>query len=169
MLYYNEPFPADLVEDLKCVEEKHKNFSGSKSVVSAFVEDAVLVDDFGGTEHVIRILKNLVPIIQSNFGVKIDIRDYLAFIVRYSSESEELDSHLDIHADESSITIDICIGESFEGGELIFDAMLDTVTVPQKPGYITIFHGNTPHFGYPVTGIKLNLLYLQYQTERGLI
>ena len=162
MWIYQKPLSGDNLLALKKVEEKFRSFSGPKSIASAFIEDATLVSDFEAEENVAEIVRNLSPIIETNFKVKVDLEDYLAFIVKYTGSLDEEDD-LTYHVDESHITIDICIGDEWAGGELCFDTYLEVIDVTQQPGYVTIFQGDTPHCACPVWGMFLFHLLLIFQ------
>jgi hypothetical protein len=92
-------------------------------------------------------------------NLQIDDKDFLAFAVTYTSEC----SFMDTHADESHITVSICLNNGYEGGALCIE---DTI-VPHQPLHAICFFGKTPHSTMPLLkGSRTSLVfYLKQQTQ----
>ena len=126
-------------------------------------QEAILVDQLG-----------LGPLIEafSNFFLK-DIASELlpdvylppldgihSYIVRYS---KSLDHDLGFHVDDSFLTINLCLNDSFKGSELVFEGARcprhietpatdsERTCVDHKKGYIVFHHGKNRHY---VKGIE---------------
>jgi len=67
--------------------------------------------------------KPLCEFIFGELGKQIDSEH--AFIVEYKIGFDE---HLDLHYDDSEITLNCCLGDTFEGGSLLFCGLLDDPT-----------------------------------------
>ncbi|ETO23609.1 hypothetical protein RFI_13570 [Reticulomyxa filosa] len=73
-----------------------------------------------------------------------------------------------VHADGSHITLDLCLGESFEGGSLSFFSQdrseYDSTSLPvfqlqHQIGHMSVFSGETLHCVEPIrSGVRINLV-----------
>ncbi len=90
------------------------------------------------------------------------------FVVHYGTR---WDRDLALHVDDSEVTVNVCLGRSFDGGELLMSgrrcgAHLQTrarpgerVALAQEPGFALIHAGMHRHEALPVTrGERLNLI-----------
>ena len=71
---------------------------------------------------------------------------------------------LDIHVDSSVITVNLCLGKNFKGGELVFkghvgDKSSEDFVVEHEPGSALLHLGSHIHGANPITeGERMNLI-----------
>lgn len=86
------------------------------------------------------------------------LRDYHGFIVRYTPQSQP---SLDIHRDESDITLNVCLGKTFTGGRLVFRANDNYLMakVDHEVGSALLHNGDHLHQAQNVrSGERVNLI-----------
>lgn len=94
--------------------------------------------------------------------------DHHAFVVQYDVSG---DVELGFHVDQSDVTLNLCLGGDFEGGELYFRGRrcalhLDTPSAPEEdfdydhvPGVALLHAGKHRHGAHPITaGERCNLI-----------
>ena len=97
-----------------------------------------------------------------------DLEDPHAFLVEYHDKG---DVHLDFHVDDSEVTLNLCLGESFSGGELYFEGLrcdahlqtacspADSFTYEHVPGHALLHAGKHRHGAHPIRGgRRVNLI-----------
>lgn len=66
---------------------------------------------------------------------------------------------LDIHTDDSLYTMNLCLKNTAEDNEIVFDLGNKYITMPIKEDYMLIHLGNTPHFTNEIsTGERINII-----------
>lgn len=86
------------------------------------------------------------------------LRKYpIAFAIDYTMKTQR---SLATHVDESDATLNVCLGNKFDGGSLIcYPDHGPPVEVPQKPGYAVVHRGSLAHRARPLTsGSRTNLV-----------
>ena len=130
-----------------------------------------IVDDFGLQPSVRRlVVEGLRPFAALLYpevgGASLD--DHHAFVVEYAPGK---DTSLDFHVDDSEVTLNLCLGEEFEGGTLYFrgrrcwlhvdsdGSAADEVDVVHRPG-VAILHAGKHRHGARVVrrGRRRNLI-----------
>lgn len=83
----------------------------------------------------------------------------IAFAVDYSTKTQR---SLAKHFDESAMTLNVCLGNEFEGGSLLFYPggwNAPSIEVEQKPGFALIHSGQLVHRATALTsGTRTNLV-----------
>ncbi|GIY53781.1 2-oxoglutarate and iron-dependent oxygenase domain-containing protein 2 [Caerostris extrusa] len=127
----------------------------------------VLLDDLGFHDNFSKILrtKYLDPLANVLFpewrGNELD--SHKIFTVGYKIDE---DLELGYHFDNSEVTLNICLGKSFEGGELYFGDLRTVpimesscIVVPHKKGYGIFHRGQQLHGALPITkGERHNII-----------
>lgn len=80
-----------------------------------------------------------------------------AFAIDYTPKTQRSSAR---HVDDSVMTLNVCLGHRFKGGDLVFypeDG--DPVTVKQRPGFALVHAGSLEHRALPITeGSRTNLV-----------
>jgi len=97
-----------------------------------------------------------------------DLDDPHAFLVEYR---EDGDLELDFHVDDSEVTLNLCLGDRFEGGELYFEGLRceahlqtgcspsDSFSYEHVPGRALLHAGKHRHGARPIrNGQRVNLI-----------
>jgi hypothetical protein len=97
-----------------------------------------------------------------------DLEDPHAFLVEYGDDA---DQELGLHVDDSEVTLNLCLGETFEGGELYFEGLrceshrqtpcstADTFLYQHAPGRALLHAGKHRHGAHPIRrGRRVNLI-----------
>ena len=93
-----------------------------------------------------------------------DCDDTYGFVVRYMLDG---DLELSEHFDTSNVTLNLCLGKEFEGGQLCFkgvrftesEGQQDGSVVEQVPGEAVIHLGGHRHAALPIlAGVRQNLI-----------
>jgi len=110
----------------------------------------------------IRIFKPIFSILYPDYGPSID--DNHSFIVNYKMGEQK---SLGTHVDQSHITINVCLGKIFEGGDLYFKCLLKDINSEEKKdlihthkkGLAVLHRGDMIHGATPIeSGERMNLI-----------
>ncbi|CAL0316402.1 unnamed protein product [Lupinus luteus] len=130
-----------------------------------------VLDDFGMDTMLDRLMNDFILPISRVFFTEVGgstLDSHHGFIVEYGTNR---DLELGFHVDDSEITLNICLGKEFSGGELFFrgvrcDEHVNTETQPEEifdyshvPGQAVLHCGRHRHGARPTTsGHRLNLI-----------
>jgi hypothetical protein len=139
--------------------------------VNSMHANAILIDELDISDH-IKILVNLILLktIYSLFprctGIPFD--SLHSYIVRYS---DNLDTDLGFHVDDSLVTINLCLNDKFVGSDLIFKGIrcpihVDTpstnsegISIKHKKGFMVLHDGKNRHYVNSIQeGERYNLI-----------
>ncbi|KAG0491015.1 hypothetical protein HPP92_007878 [Vanilla planifolia] len=115
-----------------------------------------VLDDFGLEAMLNKLMEEFIcPFSRVLFpevgGSTLD--SHHGFIVEYGKDK---DIKLDFHVDDSEVTLNVCLGKQFSGGELFFEEILEYSHVP---GQAVLHRGRHRHGARPTTsGHRINLL-----------
>ncbi|PKI69432.1 uncharacterized PKHD-type hydroxylase At1g22950-like [Punica granatum] len=130
-----------------------------------------VLDDFGLENMLNKMMDSFVcPLAKVFFpdvgGCTLD--SHHGFVVEYGMDR---DVELGFHVDDSEVTLNVCLGEQFSGGELFFRGVrcekhVNTETQPEEsvdyshvPGFAVLHHGRHRHGARATTtGHRVNLL-----------
>eukprot|EP01060_Flectonema_neradi_P014683 TRINITY_DN21313_c0_g3_i1.p1 TRINITY_DN21313_c0_g3~~TRINITY_DN21313_c0_g3_i1.p1 ORF type:complete len:307 (+),score=55.00 TRINITY_DN21313_c0_g3_i1:47-967(+) len=120
----------------------------------------VILEDVGlgkGIRHVVqKYLSPLAQMVFTEFIVGSDVEDQFSFTIRYKDGE---DVSLAPHTDASSFTVNLCLGLSFEGGDVTFYGDGSPKTVTSVPGVALLHRGMLRHSASPLTsGERHNLV-----------
>jgi len=184
-------FPILSKEILSKIKEEAINFSNSGLPIISPNPSSTKIDygscilnEFAKKE-ISNLIITLIPALEQLFPKvgKISDTDFLAFLVRFDGEN-----HSEIHADESHLTVSICLSDSFEGGEFVFKSsqlnkekinsndnsndiktsnkIKSQLEVKQTPFHALAFRGSLPHYTNDTKGERYNLiLYLRQENN----
>lgn len=131
----------------------------------------VVLDDFGLGPSLTQLIRLCVaPLSQTLYadvgGGSLD--GHHGFVVSYDLGRQE---SLDFHVDDSEVTLNVCLGEEFEGGDLLFQGVRcaehqstrwladETVQVAHRPGQAILHLGRHRHEALPIQkGRRRNLI-----------
>lgn len=121
-------FPMCSPEFCKRLLEEVDHFARSglpSSFPNTMNNYGVILDDLGLTDMVAQVrIQLIVPLAKHLFprsgGATLD--QHHAFCVEYSMSTER---ELGFHYDASDVTLNVCLGETFTGGELFFRGLLE--------------------------------------------
>ncbi|MEO1268393.1 MAG: hypothetical protein AAFX99_09855, partial [Myxococcota bacterium] len=131
----------------------------------------VILDDIGYRDALAALVEEVVrPLAAVLFpevgGASLD--HHHGFIVNYG---DERDRDLGFHVDDSEVTVNLCLGAEFEGGELYFQgrrclwhlqdppAADELIDYPHVPGIAVVHAGKHRHGAYPLfSGERRNLI-----------
>ncbi|KAK3287712.1 hypothetical protein CYMTET_4787 [Cymbomonas tetramitiformis] len=160
-------------------EARHFNESDMpKARPNSMNKEGVLLEECGYYEGLLDPLldKYLKPIAAQLYpdygGATLD--HHRSFTVKYH---EDGDVELAYHYDDSEVTLNVCLGEQFEGGELLFGSMRDCASQTSRyplrhdVGTGVLHRGHHMHEAVAVdSGVRLNLImWLRSSTERNFI
>eukprot|EP01124_Arcella_intermedia_P017909 TRINITY_DN24892_c0_g1_i1.p1 TRINITY_DN24892_c0_g1~~TRINITY_DN24892_c0_g1_i1.p1 ORF type:complete len:444 (+),score=112.93 TRINITY_DN24892_c0_g1_i1:20-1351(+) len=78
----------------------------------------LVLDDIGFVDHIDQFMKKYINPLRKLFFPQVEIlTNHHCFLVRYKSGE---DVNLALHKDDSELTLNVCLGKSFEGGTLCF-------------------------------------------------
>ena len=128
----------------------------------------VVMEDLGLDHACHRIRERVMrPIGESLFPQLGCLDDDYSFAATYG---RGLDNRLNLHVDASEVTLNVCLGNRFTGGELVFQGLRcanhrqhehrpdEEVAVSLKPGEAVIHAGAHRHLVLPVEGERRNLI-----------
>ena len=131
-----------------------------------------ILDDFGMKSMMRAVMLEVVQPLANLLGYKDVGGDTLdshhAFVVAYAL-GKDLD--LSFHVDSSDVTLNVCLGRSFEGGDLFFRGVRcrchqqtgapphETTTFAHTPGVALLHRGHHRHGAHKITsGERINLI-----------
>lgn len=122
----------------------------------------LILEHFGFDQFIKDMMKHFItPLAQELFDIK-DLNYHHSFVIRYKI-GEDVD--LKTHVDKSDITINLCLGKEFEGGNVYFKGLKDSNDdnlyneYISKVGKAIIHVGNHFHGANPIkTGERVNLI-----------
>ncbi|KAK1372822.1 2-oxoglutarate and Fe(II)-dependent oxygenase superfamily protein [Heracleum sosnowskyi] len=130
-----------------------------------------VLDDFGLETMLAKLMEDFILPMSTIFfpevgGATLD--SHHGYIVEYGKDR---DDHLDLHVDDSEVTLNVCLGEQFSGGELFFCGVRcdkhinvesepgEIVTYSHVPGRAVLHRGRHRHGALSTTsGHRVNLL-----------
>lgn len=108
-------------------------------------------------DRVKRIVEDHVaPIAREKYGVRLRKQPY-AFLVDYSVGTQR---SLAAHVDASDVTLNVCLGREFEGGDLVLmpEGAVEK-RIEQSVGWAVVHRGSLEHRAAPLTsGRRSNLI-----------
>jgi hypothetical protein len=130
-----------------------------------------ILDDLGFEPLMTHVVKHVVEPLAGHVFPEVSacgLDGHHAFVVDYSPET---DDHLSWHMDDAEVTLNLCLGTEFNGGDLVFrgrrcpwhrDSPWENHEVFQyahQPGAVLIHAGTHRHEALPVTsGFRRNLI-----------
>ncbi|KAL8228976.1 hypothetical protein R6Q57_013876 [Mikania cordata] len=130
-----------------------------------------VLDDFGMDAMLEKLTEDFVRHIAKIFFADVggfSLDSHHGFVVEYGFNR---DIELGFHVDDSEVTLNVCLGKQFSGGELYFrgvrcDQHMNTETLPEEifdyshvPGHAIIHRGRHRHGARATTaGQRINLL-----------
>ncbi|KAK7343438.1 hypothetical protein VNO77_12185 [Canavalia gladiata] len=131
----------------------------------------VVLDDFGMETMLDRLMNDFIRPISQVFFPEIggsSLDSHHGFVVEYGINR---DVELGFHVDDAEVSLNICLGKQFSGGELFFrgvrcDEHINSETQPEEifdyshvPGHAILHCGRHRHGARPTTsGNRINLL-----------
>ncbi|KAL5726592.1 2-oxoglutarate and iron-dependent oxygenase domain-containing protein cp2 [Ranunculus cassubicifolius] len=130
-----------------------------------------VLDDFGLEAMLDKLMEDFIRPISTVFFPEVggsSLDSHHGFVVEYGKDR---DTDLGFHVDDSEVTLNVCLGKEFSGGELFFrgvrcDRHVNTETQPEEildyshiPGQAVLHRGRHRH-GARITknGHRINLL-----------
>eukprot|EP01080_Neovahlkampfia_damariscottae_P011875 gene11875-5202_t len=114
-------------------------------------------------EKIVNFYQTLLPIIELKYPLQQNEEYELKEVYFIGYQENDIIEHPG-HCDDSDVTINLCLGKKFEGGNLLFGLQRNLVyklSCIQFPGTIFIHEGFKTHGASPVTkGERYNLIYL---------
>ncbi|XP_074373639.1 2-oxoglutarate and iron-dependent oxygenase domain-containing protein CP2-like [Apium graveolens] len=97
-----------------------------------------VLDDFGMETMLGKLMEDFILPLSRVFFHKVGgatLDSHHGYIVEYGTNR---DDHMDLHVDDSEVTLNVCLGEQFTGGELFFRGVRcdKHVNVKSEPGEI---------------------------------
>lgn len=130
-----------------------------------------VLDDFGLEAMLDKLMDEFVCPISRVFFPEVggsSLDSHHGFVVEYGKDR---DVELGFHVDDSEVTLNVCLGKQFSGGQLFFrgircDKHVNTSTQPEEvfdyshvPGQAVLHRGRHRHGARPtLTGHRINLL-----------
>lgn len=130
-----------------------------------------VLDDFGLDAMLQKFMEEFISPISRVFYPEVGgstLDSHHGFVVEYGSDK---DIELGFHVDDSEVTLNVCLGKEFSGGELFFrgvrcDKHVNSETQPEEaldyshiPGQAVLHRGRHRHGARPTTsGHRINLL-----------
>lgn len=167
----NEDFCRKLIEETDWFGEWCVENGLFKHVPNTMNNYGAVLDDFGFSPFLQRLMKEyLLPFTRLLYpdvgGDALD--DHHGFVVDYEIGKDE---KLDFHVDQSEVTLNVCLGKDFVGGELYFGGIRCAVhqqtaprteeeyTVEHHPGQALLHRGKHRHAARHIThGRRMNLI-----------
>ncbi|TKY61025.1 PKHD-type hydroxylase [Spatholobus suberectus] len=131
----------------------------------------VVLDDFGLQTMLDKLMEDFICPLSKVFFAKIGgstLDSHHGFVVEYGIDK---DVDLGFHVDDSEVTLNVCLGKQFSGGELFFRGMrcekhVHTESDPKEtfdyyhvPGRAVLHHGRHRHGARATTsGHRVNLI-----------
>lgn len=94
------------------------------------------------------IAKHVAPIAKRCYGLSLAKRGHYAFLVRYEVGKQK---SLAAHFDSSDVTLNVCLGKRFTGGDVAFAS---GAVVEHAVGRALVHHGKAIHQARKLTGGK---------------
>nr|XP_032802846.1 2-oxoglutarate and iron-dependent oxygenase domain-containing protein 2 isoform X2 [Petromyzon marinus] len=158
---FTEDFCRNFLEELQHFESSDMP-KGQPNSMNTY---GVNLDELGCDEELISPLREdyLRPITALLYPDKggSSLDSHKAFIVKYTSEMEP---GLSLHFDNAEVTLNVCLGKDFTGGNLYLADMREeqggeSVEVGHRRGYGILHRGQQMHGAKPITaGERLNLI-----------
>lgn len=130
-----------------------------------------VLDDFGMESMLHRLMEDFIRHISKVFFADVggySLDSHHGFVVQYGHNR---DVELGFHVDDSEVTLNVCLGKQFSGGELFFRGVrcekhVHNEALPEEifeyshvPGHAIIHRGRHRHGARPTTaGSRVNLL-----------
>ncbi|XP_065040072.1 2-oxoglutarate and iron-dependent oxygenase domain-containing protein CP2-like [Musa acuminata AAA Group] len=130
-----------------------------------------VLDDFGLETMLNKLMEEFISPIARVFFPEVGgstLDSHHGFVVEYGKDK---DVELGFHVDDSEVTLNVCLGKDFSGGELFFrgvrcDKHVNTETQPEEildyshvPGQAVLHRGRHRHGARPTTsGHRINML-----------
>lgn len=157
-------------------EARHFNESDMpKARPNSMNKEGVLLEECGYYEGLLdpllnKYLKPIAARLYPDYGGG-TLDHHRSFTVKYHADG---DVELAYHYDDSEVTLNVCLGEQFEGGELLFGSMRDCTSQTSRyplrhnVGTGVLHRGHHMHEAVAVdSGVRLNLImWLRSSTER---
>jgi hypothetical protein len=158
---FTPQFCRDLLEEVENFEHSGLPISRPNSMNNY----GVILDEIGFEEFLQRLMLDwLAPfarLLYPRHGASLD--DHHGFIVQYKISE---DTELGFHYDESEVTLNVCLGKTFEGGSLYFAGLLEDPSThgehfefQHTPGRGILHIGKHRHGANPIrSGERYNLI-----------
>ncbi|KAK8958417.1 hypothetical protein KSP40_PGU017542 [Platanthera guangdongensis] len=130
-----------------------------------------VLDDFGFEAMLNKLMEEFICPMSKVFFPEVGgstLDSHHGYIVEYGKDK---DLKLDYHVDDSEVTLNVCLGKQFTGGELFFrgvrcDQHVNSETQPEEiieyshvPGQAVLHHGRHRHGARPtISGYRINLI-----------
>ncbi|CAL9760211.1 unnamed protein product [Musa acuminata subsp. burmannicoides] len=130
-----------------------------------------VLDDFGLEAMLNKLIEEFVSPLAKVFFPEVGgstLDSHHGFVVEYGKEK---DVELGFHVDDAEVTLNVCLGKDFFGGDLFFrgircDKHVNTETQPEEildyshvPGQAVLHRGRHRHGAHPTTsGHRINML-----------
>jgi len=162
-------FPMFRPQFCKMFIEEIKHFQGSGLPVTrpnSMNRYGLVLDEIGFSPMLNNLLlqyvKPLATLLFPHYHGA-ELNSHHGFIVQYDMDG---DQSLNFHFDDSDVTLNVCLGEEFEGGNLFFSGILEEqsthgeyVEVGHTPGTALLHAGHHRHGALPITaGTRYNLI-----------
>ena len=99
------------------------------------------------------VAEHVAPVAKRCYGMRLRARGHYAFLVRYQVGKQR---SLAPHVDSSDVTLNLCLGESFSGGDVEFE---NGVLVGHAVGRALVHRGDCAHRATPLErGRRVNLI-----------
>lgn len=129
---FNEKFCREFIEEIENFENSGLPVNRPNSMNNY----GIVLDDMGFTPLINEIRTKIVSVFSSfmypNFGGN-NLDEHYAFIVSYKMGE---DLSLDMHFDSSEVTLNVCLGKNFEGGDLYFNGLDDYPETQDEEIYV---------------------------------
>lgn len=130
-----------------------------------------ILDDFGLKTMLGKLMEDFILPISTVFFPEVGgqmLDSHHGFIVEYRTDRTQ---HLDFHVDDSEVTLNVCLGEQFSGGDLFFRGVRcvkhvnvgseseENFDYSQVPGRAIMYRGRHRHGALSTTsGRRVNLV-----------
>jgi len=173
-------FCRELVEEIEHFEQWRTALDLPAVRPNTMNNYGVVLDAMGFDSFLHQMMTEYVTPFSSLFypdvgGDSLDVHH--GFIVEYELGK---DTQLGFHVDASDVTLNVCLGKEFTGGELFFHGMRcgicqhtqplpgETFEIGHVPGQAILHRGNHRHGARPITGgERYNLILWCYSTDFG--
>jgi hypothetical protein len=157
---FSEEFCHDLIEEVDAIERSGLPLVRPNSMNNY----GVVLADFGFNTLWIQLLDYLRPMLLCYYGPLVSSLDqHHSFIVKYKMSEQK---GLGFHYDNSDLTLNLCLGKKFSGGDLYFKGIYSSPETHNEEFIYshkigeTIFHlGQHRHGAHRITdGTRYNLI-----------
>jgi len=122
----------ELIEEIEHYEEWIRNVGLQINRPNSMNKYGAILDDFGFAPVLDEVVKSYIAPLSSylypHIGAHLD--SHHGFVVEYKIGK---DTKLDFHADDAEVTLNVCLGKEFTGGELFFGGIRCDIHQQQKP------------------------------------